>query len=154
MILQKIFFSPSIMCADPLDMSPQLDLLVKNNFDFFHIDIMDFNFVPNLALNFKLVEALDKYQIPRDIHLMVKNVFTALNTITFRSGDYVSFHVEVEESIERNLEMDSKLGVKVGLVINPNTPIELLFPYLSKVDLIHLMSVEPGFAGQPFDKNS
>lgn len=143
-------FSPSLMCADLLNLGYQTNILYQNGFDFFHIDVMDFHFVQNIALGFDIIRALKRIPVPKDIHLMVENVPVALKHIEVNSGDFISFHIETKSDIESNLKEIKKLGAKVGLVINPNTPLKTIYPFLSKVDLIHLMSVEPGFSGQPF----
>lgn len=148
--MNKRFFSPSLMCANMFDFLNQLEILENNKFDFFHLDIMDLNFVPNLALNFDTVNLLNKYNTPKDIHLMVKDVPLALKNLKVRPGDYISFHVEASDSIDEVINFIKGMGANPGLVINPSTDLSRLYPYFSKVKLIHVMTVEPGFAGQPF----
>jgi len=147
-------FSPSLMCADPLKLGCQVQILNKNKFDLFHIDIMDMNFVPYIALGFSVVKALNRFSIPKDIHLMVKNISLALKNITVRTKDFVSFHIETPTSIKDNINFIRKLGAKPGLVINPETSIKKIYPYLSFIDIIHIMTINPGFSGQSFINSS
>lgn len=148
--MKQIMFSPSLMCADPLNLGYQLQILNKNKFDLFHIDIMDMNFIPNIALGFSVVKALNKFSTHKDIHLMVQNVPLTLKNIAVRTGDFISFHVETSTSIEDNIDSIRKLGARPGLVINPETAIEKIYPFLSFIDIIHIMTVNPGFSGQSF----
>ncbi len=142
------------MCADPLRLGYQAQVLDKNKFDLFHIDIMDLNFVPNIALSFNTVKALDKFTIPKDVHLMVKDVPLALKNITVKAEDFISFHVETSTSIENNINLIRKLGARPGLVINPKTSIEKIRPYLTSIDIIHIMTANPGLSGQSFIPHS
>lgn len=146
----QCFFSPSLMCANLFKLKQELDILENNKFDFFHIDIMDLNFVPNLALNFEIVNLLNEYETPKDIHLMVRDVKLALRNLKVKSGDYISFHIEVDDNVDEILNLIEGMGANPGLVINPSTDLTKLYPYFSKAKLIHVMTVEPGFAGQPF----
>ena len=147
-------FSPSLMCADPLKLGYQVQILNKNKFDLFHIDIMDMNFVPNIAIGFNIVKALQQFSIPKDIHLMVNNIPLALKNIPVRTGDYISFHIETSSSIIDNISAIRKLGAKPGLVINPETPLKTIYPFLTFIDIIHIMTIHPGFSGQSFIKTS
>ena len=135
-------------------MGLQLNILNNYEFDLLHVDIMDLNFVPNLALNFELTKDLIKYKIPKDIHLMVENVALALKKITVQKEDYISFHIETKKSINENIQTIRDMGAKPGLVISPNTPVDEIYSYLPLIDIVHVMTVQPGFEGQEFIKVS
>lgn len=142
------------MCADQLRLADQIKSLEQAAFDFLHVDIMDMSFVPNLAMGFDVLKQLGGYHTPKDIHLMVKNVKLAIQKLQVSKEDYISFHVEAVDSPAEIISSIRKIGVHPGLVINPSTPLEKIFLYLDQVDIVHVMTVEPGFSGKPFISNS
>jgi len=147
--MDKLNFSPSLMCADILDLRNQTKLLKENGFDMVHLDVMDLHFVPNLALGFDLINALENLSIIRDIHLMVENVEKAFPMLKVNENDIVTFHMEAPADTDKTINMIKEKS-RVGLAISPDTPINRIFPFLDKIDLALLMSVRPGFAGQKF----
>jgi ribulose-phosphate 3-epimerase len=124
----------------------------KYHFEMLHLDVMDLNFVPNLTLGFDMINKINS-SIPKDIHLMVKDVPLAVERLQTKPTDYITFHIESGVDIQKTIEL-VKQKAKVGLAISPDTPVESLYPYVNKIDLILIMSVYPGFAGQKFIEKS
>lgn len=124
--------------------------LDNTNCDFIHIDIMDNKFVPNIN------EYTEDYIFnkPTDIHLMVKDVNTYIDKYKYLKPDYITFHLEVEQDINYLINKIKDLNIKVGISIKPNTDLDMIKPYLKDIDLVLVMSVEPGFGGQKFIENS
>jgi ribulose-phosphate 3-epimerase len=147
--MDKYNFSPSLMCADILDLRNQTKLLMENGFEMFHLDVMDLHFVSNLALGFDSVNDLGELAIIRDVHLMVEDVAKAFSLLKLNNHDLVTFHFEAPVETEQTINLIKEKS-RVGLAISPDTPIEKIFPYLDKLDLVLLMSIYPGFAGQKF----
>lgn len=144
-------FSPSLISiADPLNVERDVKLLIQAGFSTFHLDVMDLNLVPNIAMGFDEVNRLVQLPIVRDIHLMVKDVKTAVDKLILSKKDTILFHVEDSAVVTGEIIHYIRAKSKVGLVINPETPIETLEPYISSVDKILFMAVQPGFGGQAF----
>ena len=129
--------------------------LNETNTDYLHIDTMDGIFVPNTQMPIDEIIELEKYsKIPLDIHLMVNNPESYLEHLKNKNIEYITIHIEIEKDIESIINKIKSLGYKVGLSIKPNTNIKEIIPYLPKIDLVLIMSVEPGFGGQKFIPNS
>lgn len=129
--------------------------LNETNTDYLHIDTMDGIFVPNTQMPIDEIIKLEKYsQIPLDVHLMVNNPDSYLEHLENKNIEYITIHIEIEKDIESIINKIKSLGYKVGLSIKPNTNIKEIIPYLPKIDLVLIMSVEPGFGGQKFIPNS
>lgn len=143
------FLSASIMCADLLNLEKSIKELEKAGIDYLHIDIMDGSFVPNITLGFDLVNAIKKItDIPLDIHMMVNKPSEFIDRMNTDKNDIICVHYESEVHIHRTLEMIKNKGCKAGLAINPQTPIcnaEYLTDY---INMLLVMTVSPGFAGQ------
>lgn len=123
--------------------------------DYLHIDCMDGIFVPNIQMPIEEILELEKYStIPLDIHLMVESPEKYINKLANKNIKYITIHIEIDKDINNIIDKIKSLGYKVGLSIKPNTDITTLLPYLNKIDLILIMSVEPGFGGQQFMPNS
>lgn len=153
--MKKIFLSPSMMCGDLLNLKEELIILRKNKFDYFHLDIMDGHFVPNITFGFDLVNKITDFaSTPRDIHLMMDYPDMAVRALKLKTGDVVSFHVECKSNPDYTIKHIKDKNGKVGIAINPDTPIENVFSFLDKIDFILIMTVYPGFAGHPFVKTS
>jgi len=146
----KLNFSPSLMCADQLNIQHDLDILVTNGFEMIHLDVMDLHFVPNLTLGFDIVNKLMAFPFVRDIHLMVDKLEIALERLDTRTSDLITFHIEAVNDVNRIINMIKAKGARPGISINPETPVEKIFPYLTSVDMVLLMSIHPGFSGQSF----
>lgn len=152
--MNKILLSPSLMCGNLLDISRDIEMLIKHNVDYLHIDIADGDFVPNITFGFDFTNALSKLPIPRDIHLMVSNPEFAVNKLFLNTNDIVFFHLEATQNVDELISLISS-KCKVGLVINAFTPIEAVYPYLLKIDFLYLMTIKrTGFSGEPFDEEA
>lgn len=146
-----IQIAPSILSANFLQLEKDVDL-VNSHADLFHLDIMDGSFVPNISYGFPIVEAIaKKAQKPLDVHLMIVHPEKYVERFAKAGASLISFHYEaaLEES-EAIIGHIQELGVKAGIVINPDCPVQSIFPYLDKVDFVLLMSVFAGFGGQKF----
>ena len=143
--------APSILAADFLHLYRDVRT-VNRHADFFHLDIMDGTFVPNISFGFPVVEAIArKARKPMDVHLMIVHPEKYVERFVKAGAAMISFHYEaVLEDTDRVIELIRSLGVKPGIVINPDCPVEKIFPYLGKVDYVLLMSVFAGFGGQSF----
>ena len=129
--------------------------LNNTNTDYIHIDTMDGIFVPNTQMNIDEIIELEKYsQKKLDVHLMVDNPEPYINNLTNKNIEYITIHIEINKNIDNLINLIKSSGYKVGLSIKPNTNINTLIPYLDKIDLVLIMSVEPGFGGQQFIPNS
>ena len=125
--------------------------LNNSNTDYIHIDTMDGIFVPNTQMNIDEIIKLEKISTkPLDIHLMVDNPEIYINELQNKNIEYITIHIEINKDIDRLINEIKSYGYKVGLSIKPNTNISTIIPYLDKIDLVLIMSVEPGFGGQEF----
>ena len=141
--------SPSIMCIDFMDVGNNIRLLERGNVDYLHFDIMDGNFVPNYTFGPDFMNAIRKIaKLPFDIHLMVEKPENKLDFFDIREGDIVSIHYESAVHIQRVLQKIKNLGAIPSIALNPSTPIYCLEDILDDVDVVLIMTVNPGFAGQ------
>ena len=143
--------APSILAADFLHLEKDLQL-VNEYADIFHLDVMDGTFVPNISFGFPVIEAIAKVaQKPMDVHLMIVNPWKYVEGFAKVGAKMVSFHYEAAlDRSEEVIDLIHSFGVKAGIVINPDCPVDKLFPYLHKVDFVLIMSVFAGFGGQKF----
>lgn len=145
-----ILIAPSMLAADFLHLEKDVEL-VNNHADLFHLDIMDGVFVPNISFGFPVVEAIAKIATkPLDTHLMIVEPEKYVERFVKAGSAMVSFHVNATKDPDAVLTQIRDLGAKAGLVINPDLPVESLFPYLKNCDFVMLMSVFAGFGGQKF----
>ena len=145
--------SPSILSADYMHFHADMDETKRNGAKWLHVDIMDGHFVPNLSFGYSWVKAMRKItDLVLDVHLMIDTPIKYAEEFCKAGADYLTIHVEADtpENIMLTLEKIRSLGVKPGIVVKPNTPAEAIAPYLDKVDLVLVMTVEPGFGGQKF----
>ncbi len=144
--------APSILSADFARLGDEVDMVIKSGADVVHFDVMDNHYVPNLTIGPLVCEALRNYGITADIdvHLMVKPVDRIIPDFAKAGASYITFHPEASEHIDRTLQLIRNEGCKSGLVFNPATPLDYLDYVMDKVDVILLMSVNPGFGGQSF----
>ena len=148
-------FCPSLMCVDFSKLEAELNSLEEAGVDMLHIDVMDGNFVPNFALGIEDIKAVSKLsKIPYDVHLMVTNPTPYIEKFAQLGCDIIYVHVETLMHVHRTLNQIKSTGKKVGVAINPGTPLVVLEDVLDLIDVVLIMSVNPGFAGQPFIANS
>ena len=143
--------APSILAADFLHLAKDVET-VNAHADIFHLDIMDGTFVPNISFGFPVVEAIAREaRKPMDVHLMIVHTEKYVERFAKAGAAMISFHYEAaKEESDAVIDLIHSLGVKAGIVINPDCPVESIFPYLGKVDYVLLMSVFAGFGGQSF----
>ncbi len=152
MARQDDFIAPSILSADFARLGEEVDNVLKAGADTVHFDVMDNHYVPNLTIGPLVCDALRNHGVtaPIDVHLMVKPVDRIIPDFASAGASYITFHPEASEHVDRTLAMIRELGCKAGLVFNPATPLSQLEYVMDKLDMILLMSVNPGFGGQSF----
>ena len=144
--------APSILSADFARLGAEVDAVLAAGADIIHFDVMDNHYVPNLTVGPMVCKALRKYGVtaPIDVHLMVEPVDDLIVQFADAGASYITFHPEASKHVDRSLQLIIDKGCKAGLVLNPATPVELVKPVLHKLDMLLLMSVNPGFGGQKF----
>lgn len=148
---KKPLIAPSILSADFTRLASEIEEVEKGGCDSIHIDVMDGHFVPNLTIGPPVIRWIRKVtKLPLDVHLMIDEPLRYLSDFRKAGADWITIHVEATDKVTETLEAIKKLGVKSGLSLRPKTPVETLVPHLAKLDLILVMTVEPGFGGQAF----
>ena len=150
--MPDFLIAPSILSADFAKLGEEVDNVLASGADIVHFDVMDNHYVPNLTIGPLVCEALRNHGVsaPIDVHLMIKPVDRIIPDFASAGASYITFHPEASDHIDRSLSLIRESGCRSGLVFNPATPLSYLDYVLDKVDMILLMSVNPGFGGQSF----
>ena len=149
--MKKIQVSPSILAADFSQLGNEIKRLEKGGADLIHVDVMDGHFVPNLTIGPPVIKALKKNcSIKFDVHLMISPVLKYIEAYSDAGADIITIHPEATEDLSASIKKIKDLGKKVGVSLNPETKVSIINSYLDQIDLVLIMSVNPGFGGQKF----
>lgn len=143
--------APSVLAADFANIQRDVEMLNESNADWIHVDIMDGVFVPNISFGFPVMQAINKHaQKPLDVHLMIVQPERYIEQFREAGAEVITVHYEACPHLHRTLQQIKDTGAKAGVALNPHTPVSLLEPIINDIDLVCIMSVNPGFGGQKF----
>jgi ribulose-phosphate 3-epimerase len=149
--MNKVKIAPSVLSADLLKLQDQIESVEKNEADLIHLDIMDGQFVPNITFGPVIVSTVKKItDLPLDVHLMIMNADAYIPQFAKAGADYITVHQEANPHLHRSIHFIKEQGVKAGVALNPATDLSTIEPILPDLDLVLLMTVNPGFGGQAF----
>ncbi|VAW28565.1 Ribulose-phosphate 3-epimerase [hydrothermal vent metagenome] len=149
--MSKPIISPSILAADFANLQSEVEMLNKSEADWIHLDVMDGNFVPNISFGAPVCSAINKHaKKTLDVHLMIVEPEKYVADFAKAGAEYITVHAEACPHLHRNIQQIKGLGCKVGVSLNPHTPVEVLKHVIGEIDLVLIMSVNPGFGGQKF----
>lgn len=147
--------APSILSADFATLKTDIEMVNASQADWFHVDVMDGVFVPNISLGFPVIKAIKKWaKKPLDVHLMIVDPDRYVQAFKEAGADVLTLHLEACTHLHRSIQNIKQQGMKAGVAINPHTPVNLLSEIISEADLVCVMSVNPGFGGQKFIENT
>lgn len=147
--------SPSLLSANFANLQKDIEMINESDADFLHLDIMDGVFVPNISFGFPVMEAVSKIcKKPLDVHLMIVEPQKWVNQVKGIGAEYMNVHLEASLHLDRTINSIKEAGMKAAVTLNPATPVSLLVDIITEVDMVLLMSVNPGFGGQSFIKNT
>ena len=151
--MRSIKISPSILSADFSKLGNEIKSLEKAKADLIHIDVMDGHFVPNITIGPEVIKKLRKYtSLPFDVHLMISPVDNFIKSFAEAGADIITIHPEATENLEESIKKIKSFNKKAGVSLNPETPVDKVMKILNSIDLVLIMSVNPGFGGQKFIK--
>ncbi len=149
--MSRVIVSPSILSADFANLERDIKLVENAGADWIHVDVMDGHFVPNITIGVPVVASIKKItSLPLDVHLMIDNPEKYINAFAQAGADIITFHYEAVNDVDRVIDLIKSCNVKAGMSIKPKTEPKLVIPFLKKLDLLLVMTVEPGFGGQKF----
>jgi len=147
--------SPSVLSCDFANIQRDVEMINNSSADWFHVDVMDGVFVPNISFGFPVVEAIKKHATkPLDVHLMIVNPDQYIETFKKAGADLLTVHYEACTHLHRTIQVIKANGMKAGVALNPHTPVSVLEDVIEELDLVLIMSVNPGFGGQKFIQNT
>lgn len=151
----KIIIAPSVLSCDFANIQRDVEMINNSAADWFHVDVMDGVFVPNISFGFPVIEAIKKHATkPLDVHIMIQNPDAYIKDFKKYGADILTFHYEASTHVHRTIQAIKAEGMKAGIALNPHTPVFLLQDVIADLDLVLIMSVNPGYGGQKFIQNA
>jgi ribulose-phosphate 3-epimerase len=151
----ELLISPSVLSCDFANIQRDVEMINNSTADWFHIDVMDGVFVPNISFGFPVIAAIKKHaKKPLDVHLMIEDADKYIEEFKNAGADILTVHFEASRHLHRTIQAIKAAGMKAGVALNPHTPVDLLADVIEDLDLVLIMSVNPGFGGQKFIKNA
>ncbi|MFN5417097.1 MAG: ribulose-phosphate 3-epimerase [Flavobacteriia bacterium] len=151
----KTIISPSVLSCDFANIQRDVEMINNSKADWFHVDVMDGVFVPNISFGFPVIEAIKKHATkPLDVHIMIQNPDAYIKDFKKCGADILTFHYEASTHVHRTIQAIKAEGMKAGIALNPHTPVFLIQDVIADLDLVLIMSVNPGYGGQKFIQNA